>query len=80
MNTQPDPENDFDLDATEQELLDEFGLLVAAEYYYKTSPAQAPLDPKNQPGLTPPPKPPSDPSLDQRVAEALQRQQDLLKD
>jgi hypothetical protein len=80
VNTQPDPENDFDLDATEQELLDEFGLLVAAEYYYKTSTTQAPLAPQAQPGLTPPPKQPSGPSLDQRVTDALQRQQDLLKD
>lgn len=34
-NTKPDLDVDgFDLDASEEELLDEFGLLMAAEYYY----------------------------------------------
>lgn len=27
---------DFDLDASDEELLEEFGLLMAAEYYYAT--------------------------------------------
>ena len=30
-------DEEFDLNASEEELLDEFGLLVAAEYYYKTT-------------------------------------------
>jgi hypothetical protein len=76
MSEQRQGESEFDLDATEQELLDEFGLLVAAEYYYRTMPAHA----DSQGRVSALSQRAAIPSLDQRFAAALQKQRDLLKE
>lgn len=65
-----EPSLSFDLDASDEQLLDEFGLLMAAEYYYMTTQPLALMDPKTVPELRPGAEPVRISSLAERFRAA----------